>query len=319
MKAVRYDSYGPPDVLKVVEVEAPAPAADEILVRVRAAALGRGDCGWRGGKPFFTRILTGVLGPKRHGVGQDFAGEVEEVGADVTEFAVGDRVFGALAFFGHGSGTHAELVCVPVTAPVAHIPDGLDFVEASALGEGPINSMNALQPAGPAPGQRILVYGASGSIGTAGVQLAKHYGLHVTAVTDTKHVELVRSLGADAVIDYTQEDFRKRGERYDLIFDAVGKLSFHHCRRSLVPGGFYLPTDGLSNGLWWLWGKRFGSRKVVFEIPRYRKQLALDIKQLVEDGEYRPVIDRTYPLDDVVEATRYVETGQKTGNVVLTI
>jgi len=319
MKAVRYDSYGSPDVLKVVEVDAPTPAADEILVRVHAAAVSRGDCAFRSGRPLFARILTGVLRPKRHTVGQDFAGVVEAVGADVTEFAVGDRVFGGLAFFGHGSGTQAELVCVPESAPVAHIPDGLDFVEAAALGDGPFNSMNGLRPARTMRGRRILIYGGSGSIGTAGIQLAKHYGLHITAVTDAKHIHLVRSLGADAVIDRAQEDFRKRGERYDLIFDAVGKLTFGHCRRALVPGGIYLPTDGLANALWWLATKRFGSRKVFFEIPRYNKQLALDIKQLVEDGEYRPIIDRTYPLDEVVEASRYVETGQKTGNVVLTI
>jgi NADPH:quinone reductase-like Zn-dependent oxidoreductase len=319
MKAVRYDSYGPPDVLKLVEVEAPVPAADEILVRVRAAAVSRGDCGFRSGKPLFARIFTGLLGPKRHTVGQDFAGDVAAIGAEVTEFAVGDRVFGGLAFFGHGSGTQAEFVCVPESAPVAHIPDGLDYVEAAALGDGPFNSMNGLRPAQTMPGRRILVYGGSGSIGTAGIQLAKHYGLHITAVTDSRHVELVRSLGADVVIDYTQEDFRKRGERYDLIFDAVGKLTFGHCRGALVPGGMYIPTDGLVNFLWWLATKRFGSRKVFFMIPRYGKQLALDIKRLVENGEYRPIIDRTYPLDEVVEATRYVETGQKTGNVVLTI
>jgi NADPH:quinone reductase-like Zn-dependent oxidoreductase len=197
--------------------------------------------------------------------------------------------------------------------------EAMSYEEAGAVGDGALLTLNVLRPAGRLEGKRILVYGASGSIGTAGVQLAKHFGARVTAVCNTKNVELVRSLGADEVIDYLQDDFTKNGETYDVIVDAVGKHSFRRSKRSLKAGGVYLPTDGFRNLALWLLHKRVGDKKVVFELPRMRKQDVLFLKGLIEAGEYRAVIDRAYPLEDVIEAHRYVDTQQKVGNVVLTL
>ena len=315
MKAVVWDRYGPPEILRLADVERPTPKEGEVLVQVRATTVTRSDCGWRSGKPFFSRFFTGLRRPKRRILGTEFAGEVAEVGDAVSEFRVGDRVFGASLW-----GAHAEFVRVRERAAIAHMPEGLRFEEAAAASDGPILALNAMSPVRVGPGTKILVYGASGSIGTAGVQLAKHFGAEVTAVCDTKHVELVRSLAADEVIDYTKQDFRSNGVEYDVIFDAVGKHRFTRCKGSLKPGGAYLPTDGWGNFAMALWTRWFGDKKVRLAIPpRYKKEHVQLVKQLIETGEYRPVIDRTYPLEEVVEATRYVETGQKTGNVVLTV
>jgi NADPH:quinone reductase-like Zn-dependent oxidoreductase len=208
------------------------------------------------------------------------------------------------------------------SGPLARMPAGLSFEDAAAICDGASLALSCLRKAGLRAGQRILVYGASGSVGTAGVQLAKHFGAHVTAVCNTENVELVRSLGADVVIDYEREDFTKNGKAYDVVFDAVGKHSFRRSRRSLKPGGVYVETD---LGFMWhvpllaLLTKRIGDKKVALGLTRYSKDDVLLLKELVEAGEYRAVIDRRYPLEDVIEATRYVETGQKTGNVVLTL
>jgi NADPH:quinone reductase-like Zn-dependent oxidoreductase len=320
MKAVVFDRYGPPDVLHVADVERPVPKDDEVLVRIHATSVTRQDAYARGGQ-LVQRIFnrSGFFRPKRRILGHELAGEIEAVGADVTEFEVGDRVFGVLPYIGLSSGTYAELIAVPARWPVAPIPEGMAFEQVGGIAEGFMFALNALRPAGRLEGKEVLVYGASGSIGTAGVQLARHFRAHVTAVCNTKNVELVRSLGADEVIDYEKEDFTKNGKTYDVVFDAVGKHSFRRCRSSLKRGGFYLPTDGFRNLFLWLWHTRFGDKKVVFEMPRFRKEYVLLLKELLESGEYTPVVDRVYPLEDVVEATRYVETRQKTGNVVLTI
>jgi NADPH:quinone reductase-like Zn-dependent oxidoreductase len=317
MRAVVHDSYGPPEVLRLEEVERPFPQEDEVLVRVRATTVNRTDCGWRRAKPFFARYFTGIRRPRRRILGMELAGDVEAVGAAVTEFAVGDQVFGVKAF-----GAHAELVCVRESAALAHKPAVMSFEEAAAVCDGAIIALACLRRADLQPGRRVLVYGASGSIGTAAVQLARHFGADVTAVCNTKNLDLVRSLGADRAIDYTREDFTKNGETYDVIFDAVGKHSFRRCRRSLRPGGIFLETD-----LGFLWhvpvlallSRRIGDKRVTLAIPKYTKQNVLFLKELIEAGEYRAVIDRTYPLEEVVTATRYVETGEKTGNVVLTV
>jgi NADPH:quinone reductase-like Zn-dependent oxidoreductase len=315
MRAVVHDRYGPPDVLRVEDVERPVPKEDEVLVKIHATTVTRSDCGWRSAKPFLTRYFTGLRRPKQRILGMELAGEVEAVGAAVTEFDVGDQVFGVKSF-----GANAEFVCVRESAAIARMPAGMTFEEAAAVCDGAILALMSLRLADLREGRRILVHGASGSIGTAGVQLARYFGAHVTAVCNTKNLELARSLGADEVIDYLQEDFTKNGETYDVIFDAVGKHSFRRCRDSLKPGGLYLPTDGFQHIFWALWTSRIGDRRVVFAIPpRYTKKDVLFLKELIEAGKYRAVIDRRYPLEDVVDATRYVETQQKTGNVVLTV
>jgi NADPH:quinone reductase-like Zn-dependent oxidoreductase len=316
MKAVVAHTYGPPEVLRIEEVARPVPKEKEVLVRVHATTVTRSDCGFRGASPFFSRLFTGLRRPKQPIVGMELAGVVEGVGSAITEFAVGDEVFGLR------SGANAEYVCVREAGALAHKPEGLSFEEAAALSDGASIARACLAKADLGPGKRILVYGATGAIGTAGVQLAKATGAHVTAVCNTKNVELVRSLGADEVIDFMREDFTKNGETYDVVFDAVGKHSFRRCRGSLNDGGVYLETD-----LGFMWHVPFlalatrwiGDKRVTLPIPKYTKEDVLHVKDLVEAGKYRPVVDRTYPLEQVVDATRYVETGQKTGNVVLTL
>ncbi len=314
MRAVVYDRYGPPDVLRLADVERPVPTEDEILVRVHATTVNRTDCGLRSAKPFVTRYFIGLLRPRRRILGMEFAGEVEAVGAAVTEFAVGDRVFGVKGF-----GAHAEFVCVRESAPVAHMPAGTTFEQAAAVCDGVCTALSCLRRADLREGQRILVYGASGSIGTAAVQLAGNLGADVTAVCNTKNVALVESLGAGRVIDYTREDFAGNGETYDVVFDAVGKQTFMRCRRSLKPGGIYVATDGFRNLPLALWTSRFGGRRAALGIAKYTKEDVLFLEELLENGKYRAVVDRRYLLEDVVEATRYVETQQKTGNVVLIV
>ncbi len=317
MRAVVYDSYGPPEVLRLEEVEKPVPEHDQVLVKIHATAVNRTDAGLRSAEYFISRLFTGLLRPKRAILGMELAGEVEVAGAAVAEFKVGDEVFGVI-----GSGTHAEFVCIRESAPLAHKPTGMPFEEAAAVCDGAGLALACMRKAGPLKGRRVLVYGASGSVGTAGVQLAKHFGATVTAVCNTKNVELVRSLGADEVLDYLHEDFTRNGETYDVIFDAVGKHSFRRSRGSLKRGGTFVSTDP---GFMWhlpvlaLLTRWIGDKKVAMGITRHSKQDVRLLKELIEAGEYRPVIDRIYPLEDVVEATRYVETGQKTGNVVLTV
>jgi NADPH:quinone reductase-like Zn-dependent oxidoreductase len=314
MRAVLWEKYGPPEVLRVEEVERPVPKDDELLVRVHASTVNRTDCHRRAADPFVWRFMLGLRRPKRRVLGMEFAGVVEAVGSAVEDFSVGDEVFGLKGF-----GANAELVCISADKLVAHKPANVTFEQAAAVPDGVVNALTCLRRTGVAPGMHVLVYGASGSIGTAAVQLAKHMGARVTAVCDTKNVELVRSLGADEVLDYTQgDDFTRNRDAYDVVLDAVGKHSFTRSRRALKPGGRYVATDGLRNFILAPLS-RLGSRRVALPIARATRDDVLLIKQLLEDGQYRAVIDRRYPLEDVVEATRYVETRQKTGNVVLTV
>ena len=318
MRAVVYDRYGPPEVQRLEEVERPVPKDDEVLIKIHATTVTRTDTGLRSGTPFIVRLFFGLFRPKQRILGTELAGEIEAIGAAVTEFGVGDQVFGSTPSF--RSGAHAEFICISASGPIALKPAAMTFEEAAAVTDGVVLALMCLEAAHVAKGQRILVYGASGSIGTAGVQLAKYFEADVTAVCNTKNVNLVRSLGADKVIDYTQDDFTRSGETYDVIFDAVGKHSFSRCRGSLKRGGAYVATDGLRNLFLSLWTLRIGDKKVLFPIPpRYTKKNVLFLKELIEAGKYRAVIDRRYPLEQVVEATRYVETQQKTGNVVLTV
>jgi NADPH:quinone reductase-like Zn-dependent oxidoreductase len=317
MRAVVHDKYGPPEVLRIEEIPRPVPAADELLVEVCAATVNRTDCHVRKADPILWRFMgTGLLRPKQRQSGSDFAGVVAEVGADVKDFTVGDEVFGTS---GYRFGAHAELLLVKETGRVAHTPAGLTFEEAAAIPDGALAALVGLRDLQPLPGKRIVVYGASGALGTAAVQLAKHFGAHVTAVCNTKNVELVRSLGADEVIDYLREDFTRNGQTYDVVLDAVGKHSFLRSRRSLKPGGLYIATDRLYNFVLAPITSLIGSKKVVFNVSPSTKDDLLLVKELVETGKLRPVIDRKYALEDVVEAARYVETGQKTGNVILTL
>lgn len=276
------------------------------------------DCAFRRAKPFVSyRFITGLRRPRRPILGSELAGVIEAVGAGVSRFAVGDHVFGSsgLAF-----GAHAEFICMKEDALLAHKPAGINFAEAAAVCDGALKALDSLRRADLLAGQRIVVYGASGAIGTAAVQLAAHFGAHVTAVCNTKNLDLVRSLGADTVIDYTKEDFTGNGQTYHVIFDAVAKHSFRRCKSSLTTGGIYLATDGLQNVLLTLWTSRIGDKRVLFPIPpRFTNTDVVFVKELIEAGKYRAVIDRCYPLERVVEATRYVETEQKTGNVVLTL
>jgi NADPH:quinone reductase-like Zn-dependent oxidoreductase len=319
MKAVVHDRYGPPEVLRVDDVERPEPAVDEVLVRVHASTVTRGDAmGVRHQEYKFARLLTGIRRPRRTSFGSEFAGRVEEAGSAVTGLRVGDDVFGFQA------GATAEYVTVGESGVIAPKPDGLTYEDAAAIPDGSLLALSCLRPAAPLQGKTVLVYGAAGSVGTAAVQLLLHHfgAAGVTAVCDTKDVELVRSLGASEVVDRLREDFTKNGKTYDVIFDAVGKHSFRRCRGSLNAGGIYVTMD-----LGFLYHVPFlalatrvvGSRRAALGIGRYRKEDLLLVKELVEAGSYRPVIDRAYGLDEVVEATRYVESGQKTGNVVLRV
>jgi NADPH:quinone reductase-like Zn-dependent oxidoreductase len=297
---------------------------DEVLVKIHATTVNRMDvhtreANRRGGLAVtvLSRLVSGIRAPRRRILGSEFAGEVAAVGAAVTEFAVGDRVFGNT---GLGFGAHAEFIAMPEDARIAKMPAGMTYEQAAPICDGALNALWCLRLARLQQGSTVLVYGASGAIGTAGVQLAKYFGADVTAVCSAKNLELVKSLGADRVIDYTKEDFTKNGQTYDVIFDAVGKHSFKRSEGSLKPGGRYLATDGFTNLMLALWTRRFGDKKVIFQLPpRWTKQDILLLKELIETGTFRPVIDRCYPMEDVVEAATYVETEQKTGNVVLTI
>ena len=310
MKAVVFDRYGPPDVLRLEEIEQPVPKDDEVLVRVRATTATRSDCGLRGAEYFVGRLFTGIFRPKRGTIGLEFAGEVEAVGDTVTEFAIGDRLFGIC------SGGNAEYVCVPESGVIALIPQGMTFEEAAAVADGALSAMSLLRTH-VEKGNRVLVYGASGSIGVGGVQVARDLGAHVTAVCNTKTVDLMRSLGADETIDYMNQDFTENGETYNVVFDAAGKRSFLRCRRSLEPDGIYITTD--PGFMWHDALVSLFTKRAKLGIVRYTKPDILTLTKLIKAGKYRPVIDRTYPLEDVIDAHRYVETHQKTGNVVLTV
>jgi len=319
MKAASRTRYGPPDVVRLEKADKPTPADDELLIRVRATTINRTDCGYRAGKPFLIRFMSGFPRPKVPVLGTEFAGEVEAIGRTVTTFAVGDRVCG----YCEGSfGAHAEYMVIGQDGLIASIPENLTFAQAAPSMEGSHYALGFLRRARLKAGQDILIYGATGAIGSAAVQIAKSLGLTVTAVCATEHVDLVRGLGADRVVDYVVEDFTKDRQRYDAVFDAVGKSSFRRCRRLLKLRGIYGSSDV---GFLWhgpvlaLITPVFRRRRVLFVIPREDPEEIKYLKNLVETGEFTPVIDRTYPLDEIVAAYRYVETGQKVGNVVITV
>jgi NADPH:quinone reductase-like Zn-dependent oxidoreductase len=319
MKAAVHTSYGPPDVVRITEVDKPTPKDNELLVRVYATTVNRTDCGFRAAKPFFVRFFTGLRKPKVTVLGSEFAGEVEALGSGVMSFEVGDRVFG----FTEGPfGAHAEYLTIPDDGSVATVPANMTFEEAAPSTEGSHYAFTLIRKAKVRSGQDVLVYGATGAIGSAAVQLLKSLGANVTAVCATDHVALVKGLGADRVIDYTAEDFTRNGQTYEVVIDAVGKSSFGRCRRLLKPGGIYLSSElgRLSqNPILALVTPLLRGKKVMFPIPTDNQEMVRYFKGLIESGDFKPVIDRRYPLDQIVEAYRYVETGQKVGNVVISL
>ena len=320
MKAAVRTRYGPPDVVRIVEVDRPSVGDRDVLVKVHATTVNRTDCAFRSAKPSVNRFFSGLLKPKVTILGCEFAGVVEAVGNGVTSFAVGEHVFG----FSEGRfGAHAEYLTMPEDGSLATMPANVTFEETAPSTEGSHYALSMITKAKTRGGQHVLVNGATGAIGSAAVQLLKRLGAVVTATCATEHVELVRGLGADRVIDYTAEDFTKDAQTYDAVLDAVGKSSFGRCKRLLKPGGVYASSDlgpWAQNPILALVTPLFGGKRVVFPIPpKYDRARVLGFKAMIETGEFTPVIDRRYPLDQIVEAYTYVETGQKIGNVVIVV
>lgn len=319
MKAAVHTRYGPPEVVQVSEIDKPTIKADELLIKVHAATVNRTDCGFRAAKPFIVRFFSGLTRPRATVLGNEFAGVVEAVGSEVRSFELGDRVFG----YSEGRfGAHAEYLSIAESEPLATMPEDLTFEEAAPSTEGSHYALSFIRAANIQAGQDVLVYGATGAIGSAAVQLLNSLGANVTAVCSTENVELVKSLGPERVIDYVVEDFTKDWESYDVVLDAVGKSSFGRCKELLRPTGIYLSSDlgpRSQNPILALITPILGGKRVKFPTPRQDQDMARHFKELIESGKFKPVIDRTYPLDQIVEAYRYVETGQKIGNVVISI
>lgn len=319
MKAIICNTYGPPEVAQLVELEKPTPKENEVLIKIHAASVNRTDAGLRSASYFISRFFTGLLRPKYKVFGCEFAGTIEAVGAKVTKFNIGDSVFG---FSEKTLGCHAEYLAFGQDDAIAHMPHNLNFVESAVLTEGAHYALNDINAAKVEKGQNVLVNGATGAIGSAAVQLLKHFGANVTAVCGTAHLELVKSLGADVVIDYQKDDFTKIDQKFHFIFDAVGKSSFGACKPLLTDKGIYISTElgrNAENVFLALWGAVKGGKKVMFPIPAISQQEVIFIKELAESGKFKPLIDRQYKLEEIVAAYKYVESGQKIGNVVLNI
>jgi NADPH:quinone reductase-like Zn-dependent oxidoreductase len=319
MKAIVYTKYGPPEVAKLIEVAKPIPKDNEVLVKVYASTVNRTDAGFRSAEYFISRFWSGLLRPNYQILGCEFSGRIEEIGQSVTMFKKGDFVFG---YNDKTFGGHGEYMTIAETNALTTMPEDLSFEKAAALTEGAHYALVDIRAAKVGRGQNVLVYGATGAIGSAAVQLLKHFGAIVTAVCNTKNVELLKTLGADTVIDYQTQDFTKTENKFEFIFDAVGKSSFGQCKPLLTEKGIYISTELGKNGeniLLALTTPIWGSKKLLFPIPTITKQDVIFLKELVQKGEYEPVIDRQYKLDQIVEAYKYVESGQKTGNVVIKI
>jgi NADPH:quinone reductase-like Zn-dependent oxidoreductase len=319
MKAAVNKVYGPPEVVKIMEVDKPVPKDNEILIKVFASTVNRTDCGFRSANYFVVRFFSGLFNPKFRSLGNEFAGVVEEAGRNVKSFKVGDRVFG---YNDSSFGSHSEYTTIGEDEVVALIPVKLAFEEAAPIVEGAHYALCNIRAAKVIPGQNVLVNGATGAIGSAAVQLLKYFGANVTAVCNTKNMELVKSIGADFIIDYIQADFTKTDQKFDFIFDAVGKSSFGKCKPLLNKNGIYISTElgkNCENIFLALTTPIFSNKKLLFPLPSINREDVIFLKELVETGKYKPVIDRRYPLEEIVEAYKYVETGQKTGNVVITV
>ncbi len=319
MKAIVCTKYGPPDVLQLKEVEKPTPKDNEVLIRIHASTVTSGDVRlrsftWAAWFWLPARIMFGLLRPRRPIPGNELAGEVEAVGVDITQFKVGDQVYGITWTVSFG-GANAEYICLPENE-VAIKPANMTYEEAAAAPIGGLTALVLLRKGKIQSGQKVLIIGASGSVGTFAVQLAKYFGAEVTGVCSTSNLDMVKSLGADRVIDYTQEDFTNNGQTYDIIFDTVMKTSFSRCRSSLKERGFFVTVDYPL--LQAFWTSIFGSRKVVFGIANKIEDLIF-LRELIEAGKLKSVIDRRYPLEKTAQAHRYVEKGHKKGNVVITV
>ena len=317
MKAAVRTKYGPPSVVQISEVAQPSPGVGEVLIKVHATTVNRTDCAYRGGKPFLARAAYGPFGPRVRILGNEFAGRIDEVGAGVSEFTAGDRVFG----YNEGPfGAHAEYLVTKESASLTTMPEGTTYQGIAPAFEGAHYALSMINAAKILSGQRVLVYGATGGIGSAAVQLSNIFGMEVTAVCHAEHVELVRGLGADRVIDL--QGFVTDDRTYDVVIDAVGKTSYGACKRSLTPHGIYLSSElgpYSQNPFLAITTPLLRGKKVKFPIPTHNQQMVRYFKGLIESGRFTPLIDRTYPLEQIFEAYEYVETGQKLGNVVITV
>lgn len=323
MKAIVYTKYGPPDVLQLREIAKLVPKDNEVLIKVQATTVNRTDCATVRAKPFFMRVFTGLVKPKKQTPGTEFAGEIEAIGKNVKSFKVGDKVFG---FDDLGSGSQAQYMTISEDKALAVIPANTTYEQAAPSTEGAHYAYNFIKKVNLRPGQKVLVNGATGAIGSAAVQLLKYFGVNVTAVCSTKSLELVKSLGADRIIDYTKEVFTKDEEKYDFVFDTVGKSSFFKSKRLLKSGGIYISSDlgYMAQNIFLplitsIIKPLIDNKRTIFPVPADIKRSVLLVKKLMEEGKFKAVIDRKYPLERIIEAYRYVETGHKTGNVVITV
>ncbi len=324
MRAAVYTRYGPPDVVRIKDVEKPIPKDNQVLVRIHATTVCAADWRMRKADPFLVRFINGLWSPKKlHILGMEFAGTVESVGRNVTRFRAGDQVFGSTGF---KFGAHAEYLCLPEDAALAIKPVNMALEEAAAVMFGGVSALHFLRKAQVQAGQKVLVYGASGSVGIFAVQLAKHFGAHVTGVCSTGNLDLVKSLGAGDVVDYTGEDFSRAGRVYDVVFDTVGKSGFSRSLKSLKRGGFYVRVGGsgrllpmLGGMLRGMWASTMGAAKVISGVAICADGDPSFLKGLIEAGNLRTVIDRRYSLEEIAEAHRYVEAGHKKGHVVIVL
>lgn len=319
MKAIVYSSYGSPDVLQLLEVVKPAPENNEVLIKIYATSVTSGDCRMRKADPFAVRFFNGLIKPKKITIlGNELAGEIEETGKNVKLFKKGDRVFGQA---GISLGANAEYICLSEDAALVIKPANITYEEAATIPFGGNTALHFLRKGNIKKNQKVLIYGASGSLGTAAVQLAKNFGTEVTGVCSTENVELVKSLGADVVIDYSKDDFTKNGQTYDIIFDTTGKSPFSGCIKSLKQKGIYLRAVhmSISSIMRGLWASITSSKKVIGGVATELKANLLFLKDLIEMGYLKPVIDKSYPLEKIADAHRYVDKGHKKGNVAITV
>lgn len=317
MKAIVYTEYGPPEVLQLKEVEKPSPKDSEILVRIKATAVNSGDWRLRKADPFAVRFFFGLIKPKVNILGSVFSGEVELVGKDVTRYKVGDQVFGHTDMC---LGAYAEYKCIPENGTLALKPSSLTHTEAAAIPFGGVTAWHFVKEAAIKPEQKVLVVGASGAVGNAAIQLAKSFGANVTGVCSTANIDLVTSIGADKVIDYTKEDFTQNGETYDVIFDTVNAISVSRSLKSLNKNGIMiLSAAGMTEMIQGLWASLTSSKKVMTGVISHSVEDITFLKELIEAGRLKPVIDKTYSLEQIAEAHVYVERGHKRGNVAIAV